>query len=193
MNRRDALRKTALLSGGMVSASIASTILLGGCKPSGKLDWQPIFFSSWEARMVSSIADIILPTSDTPGALDVHVPEFVDLMAKDCLTAKEQGAFKGGLKFLWDKFAKTNGGSFVEAKNEQQTEFIEMIDQESFENESNSTTYRLLKQLVLLGYFTSEKVMTEQLNYHSIPGRYDACVPYDGKGVYKDNNVEGRL
>ena len=193
MNRREAIRQTALLSGGVVSTSIASSILLGSCQPTGKLDWEPTFFSPWEAKMVSSISDIILPASDTPGALDVHVPEFVDLMANDCLTEKEQTTFKGGLKFLWDKFAKMQGGSFAEESLEKQTEFIGVIDKDSFDGGENLEAYKLLKQLILLGYFTSEKVMTGQLNYHSIPGRYDACIAYDGKGVYCDNNVEGRL
>ena len=37
--------------------------------------------------------------------------------------------------------------------------------------------WRLLKELTLFGYFTSEQGATQALEYVPIPGRYDACIP----------------
>ncbi|HJP84496.1 MAG TPA: gluconate 2-dehydrogenase subunit 3 family protein [Gemmatimonadaceae bacterium] len=41
--------------------------------------------------------------------------------------------------------------------------------------------FRMMKELALLGYFTSEIGMTQAQRYTEAPGRYDPCVPYDGK------------
>lgn len=38
--------------------------------------------------------------------------------------------------------------------------------------------FRMMKELALLGYFTSEIGMTQALRYVEAPGRYDPCVPY---------------
>ena len=38
--------------------------------------------------------------------------------------------------------------------------------------------FRMMKELTLLGYFTSEIGMTQALRYVEAPGRYDPCVPY---------------
>ncbi|HEX2693461.1 MAG TPA: gluconate 2-dehydrogenase subunit 3 family protein [Gemmatimonadaceae bacterium] len=38
--------------------------------------------------------------------------------------------------------------------------------------------FRLIKELALLGYFTSEIGCTQALRYAETPGRYDPCAPY---------------
>ncbi len=38
--------------------------------------------------------------------------------------------------------------------------------------------FRMMKELALLGYFTSEIGATQALRYVESPGRYDPCVPY---------------
>lgn len=38
--------------------------------------------------------------------------------------------------------------------------------------------FRMMKELTLLGYFTSEIGQTQALRYNPVPGRYEGCVPY---------------
>jgi glucoside 3-dehydrogenase (cytochrome c) hitch-hiker subunit len=41
--------------------------------------------------------------------------------------------------------------------------------------------FGMMKQLALLGYFTSEIGVTQAQRYIEAPGRWDPCIPYDGK------------
>ena len=38
--------------------------------------------------------------------------------------------------------------------------------------------FRMMKELTILGYFTSEIGATQALRYVAVPGRYEGCVPY---------------
>ena len=38
--------------------------------------------------------------------------------------------------------------------------------------------FRMMKELALLGYFTSEPGATKALRYVESPGRFDPCLPY---------------
>ncbi len=193
MDRRRAIKQTIALTGTGLTASVLGGVLAGGCQPQGQLDWRPSALSDKEAQLVQTISEVMLPATEGPGAIDVHVPEFVDLMVRDCLTAAEQNSFEKGLVEIAEKLDELAGGSFGRQPSERQTQTLSQLDQQEFDDGDQESPYLLLKQLILLGYFTSEQVMTTSLNYHSIPGRYDACIAYDGKGAYEDNNVEGRL
>lgn len=190
INRRLALRRVAHLTGALVSMPVAAAVL-NGCRPSQSINWAPQFFDQNAAMTLARIADIILPASKTPSASDVQVPAFVDLIIKDCYSVEEQEDFLNQLKQLENDFENQNENTFNEAKEGDQEAFIQTIDQQ-LATPQKSPFYQSLKQLVLLGYFTSEKIMTENLNYHAIAGRYDGCVPFTaGDGVYVDNNVSG--
>ena len=76
MNRREALKKTAVL--GIASSSLFT--LLQSCQQQPRLDWQPRFLSVDHAQLVTSLVDTILPTTDTPGGLDVKLDQFIDLV-----------------------------------------------------------------------------------------------------------------
>jgi|SRR5690242_19123494 hypothetical protein len=49
------------------------------------------------------------------------------------------------------------------------------------EEAPSSKYFGMMKELALLGYFTSEIGMTQAQRYTEAPGRYDPCIPYDGK------------
>ena len=112
MDRREALRKTALLMGVAVSAS-ALTGILQGCKASPELTYTPSFFSEDQARLVSEVADIIIPRTDTPGAKDAGVPGFIDTMLKDCYTKEDQDRFLAGVTAFDEEAKKAYGDSFI--------------------------------------------------------------------------------
>ena len=119
----------------MVLLAVSSSVSLGllkGCSPSGKPSWPPIFLKQDEILLVSAIADIILPKTKTKGALDVHVPEFIDLMLRDCFSAEEQNSFRAGLS----SFITVVDSEYSNALEEcNQDEKIKIIETE--ENRSN--------------------------------------------------------
>lgn len=73
MDRREALRRTALLMGGAVSAPAIMGVLKG-CTARPGVDWKPEFLNDEQASIITDISEIIIPRTDTPGAKDVGVP-----------------------------------------------------------------------------------------------------------------------
>ena len=96
MDRREALRRTALLMGGIVSAPAIMGVL-NGCTAKPTIDWKPVFLSQDQSIIVTQVADIIIPKTDTPGAKEAGVPAFIDLMLKDCYSKEDQDRFTAGL------------------------------------------------------------------------------------------------
>ncbi len=181
MDRREALRKTALLMGAAVSAS-ALTGILQGCKATPELTYKPVFFTEDQARIVTEVAEIIIPKTDTPGAKDTGVPGFTDLMLKDCYKKEDQDRFLAGLTSFDEDAKKAYGDSFIYCKPEQQVELVTKVHAaalaEAKENKEAKRPFILMaKELTLLGFFTSEPGATQVLQYIAVPGSYKGCIP----------------
>lgn len=181
IDRREALRKTALLMGAAVSAS-ALTGILQGCKATPELTYKPVFFTEDQARIVTEVAEIIIPKTDTPGAKDTGVPGFIDLMLKDCYKKEDQDRFIAGLTSFDEEAKKAYGDSFIYCKPEQQVELVTKVHAaalaEAKENREAKRPFILMaKELTLLGFFTSEPGATQVLQYIAVPGSYKGCIP----------------
>ncbi len=190
MDRREAIKRTSLLLGGALSAS-AITGIMQGCQPTGTLDWEPLFFSTEEAREIASIADCILPATDTPSATDVFVPEFIDLMLQEVYTSAEQNRFTTGLKALEAESREKHQRSFSECSNTEQIALLTDLEAAASSNAGSGKPFILMmKELTLLGYFTSDKIMQEVLSYNPVPGKYEGCVDIGPDAVVSvDNNI----
>lgn len=188
MNRRDALERVALLMGGLVSAPTI-TAFLEGCTPGTQSgNGQFTGFSPDQLTLVSEIAETILPATDTPGAKDAKVGEFVALMLKDCYYPKDQNSFMMGLEELSKKgFLKASQQEREKLLTEAEDYAYQFKDetakkrtqakesQQTFE-EPGVPFFSLMKELTLLGYFTSEAGATKALDYVPVPGRYEGCI-----------------
>ncbi len=186
IDRREALRKTAMMMGAAISAS-AFAGLMQGCKTTPELTYVPQFFSEDQGRIVMEVAEIIIPKTDTPGAKDVGVPGFIDTMLKDCYKKEDQDRFLTGLT-AFDEEAKTAyGDSFIYCEPEQQVELVKKTHDaavaEAKENREAKRPFILMtKELTLLGFFTSEPGATQVLQYEAVPGSYKGCLPLSEAG-----------
>jgi len=197
MNRRESIKSLALSFGYAVSAP-AVISMLKSC--TGKENsWSPVYFSAEEQHVVTHLVDIILPVTDTPGGLDVNVPQFIDLMCRDMFEAEEKSVLKEGSALFSAKYNTQYGkeiamstkdeiarlfGSFfdIDAKEQGKIQFAQSkkIEELVVEEREPYMIYKFLlniRSLSLFGYFTSEKVGREVLNFDPIPGRYEPCVP----------------
>lgn len=202
MNRRTALKNLSLSIGYVVSVpTIMSTF--SSCTED-VATWQPVFFSEQEKHMVTNLVDIILPGSDTPGALDVNVPQFIDIMYQDIELEPKKKIFQKGAAVFANKFEEKFGRNIRKGKKEDiqelfagyfdlpEAETKNVMNQqkmsESEISESDADSYAMYKFLfsvryyTLFGYYTSEKVGTEVLNYDPVPGVYQGCIPLEDVG-----------
>ena len=180
MTRREAIQRTALMMGYTISAS-AMVGVLNGCQAERTPVWAPSFLSEEQGAAVMQIADRLLPKTETPGAIDVGVPEFIDKMLEGYYNEEEKQLFLDGLSQLDKDCMTAYKNNFADCTTEQQNEILQQLDQAAFDarqkGDRKPSFFPLLKEMTFLGYFTSEIVGTEVLNYDPIPGNYDGCIP----------------
>ena len=192
MDRRNAIKNSALLAGISVSGLSLSS-LFQSCQEQSRLDWEPLFFSRKQAETVSAITDTILPTTDTPGALDLKVDLFVDLMCKKHLSPEDQKHVSKGYDEFVQLTRELTGKSFMDLTREERESVLKTAGEKA--NTFNPSVwgsplgkqdpvdfYRRVKQFTLVGYFTSEEVGKNILVYDPIPGEQKGCIPMDDVG-----------
>jgi len=182
MNRREALSRVALLLGGTVAGA---SVFLEGCQPADKKTTGSLTdFSPQDVAFLDEVADTILPTTSTPGAKAAGVGPFMTVMVRDCYDEGDQKTFREGFDKLNDASSKKFDKVFMEITPEQRHNLLVDLDKEQQDYTSHKKDgdpahyFRLMKELTLLGYFTSEIGATKALRYVESPGRYEGCIPY---------------
>lgn len=187
MDRREALKRTALIMGGVISAPAIAGILKG-CTAKPSINWKPAYLSADQATLISQVSEAIIPKTDTPGAIDVGVPEFIDLMLKDVYKEEDQKRFMEGLNAFEEGAEKEYGDPFIELDAEDQAAYVKKIHDEAIQAEKgeNRPAKRpfilMTKELTLLGFFTSKPGATQVLQYEAVPGAYKGCIPLKEAG-----------
>ncbi len=178
MKRRDALKNTAfVIMGSALSASTIASIFSSCKAPVDSISWKPEFLSPELGQVVTQIADMLIPASDTPGAVDALVPQFIDIFARDILTSEQQKQFAEGYTTFEKACKKANGKSFAQCSDEQKLSFLKEKEKE-FITSKDDTFFGTLKEVIYRGFFTSEEGMNEVLAYDPVPGNYDGCIPF---------------
>lgn len=183
MNRREALKRIALLSGGALSLSTVSGIL-GGCRAGGGA-YSTQTLTSDQYDLVARIADLIIPPTDTPGAKAAGVQEYVDHMLTDWNTEEEKNHFLDGLDHVDEVSRDSFDSGFMELEESQQVEILKQLENEAKEDNSDSDLdpfFRMMKEFTIVGYYTSEIGADQELQAGIVPGYYDACAPYSEIG-----------
>jgi hypothetical protein len=179
MTRREAIKRATLVLGVALSPSILAGVMHAQAATNG-MAAKPAYLSHQQFKTLAAIADRILPPTDTPGALDVGVPAFVDLIYGEYLTPAEKRVLATGLAGVDTASAKKHRRPFSELKPAEQDAMLKEIAIASQKKEK--TFFHLIKELVVLGYFTSEPIGRNVLHFDPIPGRYDACIPLSEVG-----------
>jgi len=188
MNRRDALARVAVLMGGTV---IGADYFLTSCSSpagtsstAGETAATKFALSPAQMGMLDEVGETILPATKTPGAKAAKIGNFMNVMVRDCYTPADQQIFLTGLTKLDAASQKQIGKAFMAADPAQRTAVLTKLDAEQKEFTKNqrkddpSHYFRMMKELTLLGYFTSEVGATQALRYLPVPGKYDGNVPY---------------
>lgn len=186
MNRREALKRVAWLMGGTLSAPVISAVLSGARPVAGKAPWSPQTLSLEQDKLVSTIAELIIPETDTPGAKAARVNEFIDLLLTEWLPAKDKERFLRGLTDFDARFQKSYGKRFLDGTTEEQTKLLIELDGEAAEarraKSKDKPFFGMMKELTLVGYYTSEIGITEELRFQPATDMYEGCIPLERVG-----------
>src|SRR5690606_9749786 len=180
MNRREAINRVALIFGGTI---IGRQLFLEGCTRPATKEVASLFEKT-QTDFLGDIADTILPATKTPGAKEAGVGEFMPIMVRDCYNEQDQKTFMEGLTKLEETSNTKYSKNFQQLSAEERTALLIDLDKEQQEYHRNKKEdepnhyFRMIKELTMLGYFTSELGTTKALRYNPIPGRYDGNIPY---------------
>ncbi|MGI8498856.1 MAG: gluconate 2-dehydrogenase subunit 3 family protein [Gemmatimonadaceae bacterium] len=184
IDRREAIRRVSALLGG--AALVGGSALWTGCHseraPASRSDTT---FAPHDVAFLDEIAETILPETKTPGARAAQVGAFIALMVTDCYEPRDQQIFRQGMQKLDEASRKAHNASFMKATPEARLALLESLDREqktymdAKKRDAPSHYFRMMKELTLLGYFTSAIGMTKAQRYLESPGRFEPCVPYE--------------
>ncbi|MCC7052015.1 MAG: gluconate 2-dehydrogenase subunit 3 family protein [Gemmatimonadaceae bacterium] len=189
IDRREAVKRVTFMLGGMALVG-SSTGLLAACAKDQPRDTATATgtttFSAGDIATLDEVADTILPeTAKSPGAKAAQTGAFMALMVTDTYTPDDQKIFRDGLAALDEASKKANGGAaFAAATPAQRTALLTALDKEQFDFQKSRKPgeaqhyFRMMKELTMLGFFTSEIGCTKALRYKESPGPFQPCVPY---------------
>ncbi|MES1158409.1 MAG: gluconate 2-dehydrogenase subunit 3 family protein [Terricaulis silvestris] len=166
LSRRDLMERAVFLVGGA-----AAVAMLDSCDAS-----KAPFFSNAQMARLTRIVDIIIPATDTPGAVGAGVPQFMDSMMTHWASRDTRAKFVSVLDDI-DAAAQTQfHGAFTDLKPAQQLDTVRAYDQKQI-SAGGDNPYKAFKQLVLLGYYHSQIGATQELHYELVPGHWIADAP----------------
>jgi hypothetical protein len=185
ISRREAILRVSAMLGG--AALVGQTAMLAGCaaQPTGRraASTSNSMFQPGDITLFDEIAETILPETSTPGAKAAGVGPFIAMMVDDTYYAEDQQIVRDGLNSFQALCLRSYGAHFQIVTAAQRLALVERLDEEQYlymetSDEGAPTHYfRMIKELTLLGYFTSEIGYTQAMRYAETPGRYDPCAP----------------
>lgn len=193
LSRRDVLYRASIALGYAVTGSTAATIL-SGCQVDRSLNWTPRTLTPQQVISVRAMADHLLPATSTPGAADLQVERFIDLVLDGFTPEANQQTLLTGLTAFETNCQATFGRSFAALSLEERNQIFTRYEGDSpalaptiwggqiSDVVVAPTFYRMFKQMAITGYFNSERVGEQLLAYDPIPGAFEPCIPLSSVG-----------
>lgn len=135
------------------------------------------FFDQPLMRVLSRLVDIMIPETDTPGALAAGVDVFIDGMMADWAARDTQRRYTDTLRAIDERASAEFGTTLPDLDQTDQQRLIRDIDREAFGDAPAIPGFRELKTLILTGYYSSEIGASVELQFELVPGRYLPCAP----------------
>jgi|SRR5688572_17098947 len=179
LSRREAIARLGLVLGGTL---IGGDVWLRGETVSGKTFAND--FSAADLALLDEIGETVIPTTDTPGAKSIKIGAFMVMMVNDCYDNAHHAAFKAGLPAINAASKAKFGHDFMAASASERTALLNELDAEQRKHHATKSKdapahyFRMMRQLTIVGYFTSETGATQALNFAEVPGRFDGNAPY---------------
>ncbi|MBU3004876.1 gluconate 2-dehydrogenase subunit 3 family protein [Paraglaciecola arctica] len=141
------------------------------------------FYTSKEFLLVSRLSDLIIPDTQTLGALAVGVPRLMDQLHTDWASIQTQTAHRDALKLVNDELDTISGVPFLKQNSEAQLATLSTLDNLAFSSDyQRLSAYRSIKELIARFYYLSEVGASQELRYELVPGRWEACIPFEKVG-----------
>ena len=193
MNRREFLQCAAVLVSGASASGLAFALseeqqqYLAAAPDynEGEVD----YLTPGQRKILAAMCEVVIPRTDTPGAIDAGVPRFIELMVRDWLTDEERAIFQSGMKQMQERVPGEYGASFDQLAPAEQLAVLEALEEHASDSPwyvfgnvqrefiSDAPFICQVKELTAWGFFTSEVGATQVLRYDPMPMYFDGEVP----------------
>lgn len=174
MNRRTVFKRLAVAS--------AAAWILPSCFSDPKkvtIALNRLQVSHDEEMLLADIAEVIIPETDTPGAVAVRAHHFALVMVDDCMGKDEQERYLKGLRSFQQVLGSLTGKKFSESSSGERLEMLTAFEaQREAVDEDAGFFYDRTRALIIQGYQSSQYFLTQVKPYQLVPGpNYNGCAP----------------
>ncbi|RVU24172.1 gluconate 2-dehydrogenase subunit 3 family protein [Sandaracinomonas limnophila] len=188
VNRREAVSRIAMMLGGAFTAPTLFAMERSQNSTSNPFNAAALSLTEAQSKIIAAVAEHIIPKTTTAGAIDAGVPAFIEKMINDCYKAPEQKSFMTGVKNLEKagflgldakaqvsllKLLEADTAELMKSYKASQVKVGDNVDKEVLEGTQGVPFWRLIKELTLLGYYTSEAGVKASFVYEPIPGKFE--------------------
>ncbi|MGJ8561360.1 MAG: gluconate 2-dehydrogenase subunit 3 family protein [Litorimonas sp.] len=160
-----------------IGGSIATigVLSISGCQNAETnillVDQDGQFFTADELTILSDVAEIMIPRTGTPGAIDAEVPAAVDGMMMSWASPSTQDQFRSILEHFNELAQQSYKSDYVKLRPDDRSALVENLDSRSFSKSPTEAAgqYKRLKDIIFLIYYSSEKGIR---NFVPVPGFY---------------------
>jgi len=181
LTRRAALQRFTAVAGGAITAATCNGLLV---RAAAAADSQsaPVFFDDDRFALLKRMVDLMIPETDTPGAVGAGVHYFIDLMLAEWASEDRRKRYADGLALISRRAREAGVAGLVSGSTERQVAFLASVDSEAFAGDRADGFFPELKRMVLFAYYSSHAGATEELQYQYLVPDYQACAPIDEVG-----------
>ena len=193
MNRREFLQCAAILISGVGASQIGFSLSeeqQSFLASAPSYSAEPVnYFTPAQRKIVAAMAEVIIPRTDTPGAIDARVPAFLELMAAHWLNDEERSIFNAGLLDVETRIPQVYGKPFDQLGATKQLQIMEALEKAASDSPwydfgnvqrvyiSDAPFICQLKELTIWGFFTSQEGGSQVLRYDPMPMYFDGDIP----------------
>lgn len=171
ISRRDAIKSLVIsVGGGSLLSACGGRVTLGAVAAPAA----PRFYAPREMAVLSRVSDLVLPRTETPGALDVGVPALLDQLMAEWANSETQAEHRAALAVLDARLTAQLGAEFLDAPDPVAEQALAAVDRAAFSDEPIEG-YRSLKGLITQAYFATEGGAVQEQQWVAVPGRWDPC------------------
>ncbi|MFP5393152.1 MAG: gluconate 2-dehydrogenase subunit 3 family protein [Gammaproteobacteria bacterium] len=165
--RRTALLRLGALCGLTLAGDIPAALAAARRTPAAAL------LTADELTLTGVLAELIIPRTDTPGALGVGAHRTIDHLLNACTLPPAQQAFKAGLAGIDAVAREQTGKGFTHLPQTRQVALLHALDEGGAPfSPQDQQFFRQLKSYTVFAYYTSEVGASRELAYLPVPGGF---------------------
>jgi hypothetical protein len=178
LERRTVVQSLALLAGFGLSPLVSQ--LASAADLSSQTAGEMQGLSAPQLRLLDALVETIIPETETPGAREAGVASYINSVYSRAFSELQRDIFTTGLDDIEKACAEQYSIGFEKCSGTEQIVVLTGVAAQAANSEPGTAApvsfFLLLKELTVIGYYTSEIGATQELRYQAVPGSHEQCI-----------------